>query len=187
MKGKFVKLGNYFRIIAVKKLMYRLGGIDLKGVKISSDTVLYGNVKLSPGVELRGNVYVSTATIGKNVVIERNASIIGVEKTPLVIGDETYIGHNCIIDGAGGLEIGDYVHISANVSVWTHNAVMKSIRGLELKSPDGRVEKKTVINSNVWIGGNSTVFPGIEIGSFSMISPGSNVDTDVKEKSKFSH
>src|SRR4030095_5352787 len=41
----------------------------------------------------------------------------------VVVGRNTWIGPNVILDGSGGLEIGDYCSISAGVQIYTHNTV----------------------------------------------------------------
>ena len=48
-----------------------------------------------------------------------NVLIIGDVK----VGKHTWIGPNVILDGTGGLEIGDYCSISAGVQIYTHHTV----------------------------------------------------------------
>ena len=66
---------------------------------------------VSPKAELGQGVFVgSGAVIGPKVIV----------------GPNTWIGPNVILDGSGGLEIGDYVSISAGVQIYTHNTVKQS-------------------------------------------------------------
>ena len=48
-----------------------------------------------------------------------NVLIIGDVK----VGKNTWIGPNVILDGSGGLEIGDFVSISAGVQIYTHDSL----------------------------------------------------------------
>ena len=48
-----------------------------------------------------------------------NVLIIGDVK----VGKKTWIGPNVILDGSGGLEIGDYCSISAGVQIYTHDTI----------------------------------------------------------------
>ena len=48
-----------------------------------------------------------------------NVLIIG----DVTFGSNTWIGPNVILDGSGGLKIGDYVSISAGVQIYSHHTV----------------------------------------------------------------
>jgi acetyltransferase-like isoleucine patch superfamily enzyme len=50
---------------------------------------------------------------------------------------------------------------------------------LENKSQKYRPTKSIVIESNVYIGGNCTIYPGITIGHHSIVAPNSAVNKDV--------
>ena len=91
------------------------------------------------------------------------------------VGRHTWIGPNVILDGQGGLEIGDYVSISAGVQIYTHDTVAWSVsRGAQpiAKSP-------TRIGSGVYIGPNSVIERGIAIGDGAVIGAMSFVNTDI--------
>ena len=69
------------------------------------------------------------------------------------VGAQTWIGPFTILDGSGGLEIGDYCSISAGVQIYSHDTTRWATTfGVELAelSP-------TVIESGVYIGANSFV------------------------------
>src|SRR6516162_8195639 len=81
---------------------------------------------------------------GEGTTCYDNVLILGDVK----VGRHTWIGPNVILDGQGGLEIGDYVSISAGAQIYTHDTVAWSVsRGQQpiAKSP-------TRIGSGVYIG-----------------------------------
>lgn len=95
----------------------------------------------------------------------------------LVIGD-VKIGSNCwvgpftILDGSGGLIIGDYSTISAGVHIYSHDNVKNT-----LTSGLHEIERKKVeIGSNTYIGPNSIISKGVSIGNFCVIGASSFVN-----------
>ena len=69
---------------------------------------------------------------GEGSSVYDNVLIIGDVK----VGKNTWIGPNCILDGSGGLEIGDHCSISAGVHIYTHDTVENSNSlGVKKKTP----------------------------------------------------
>lgn len=92
------------------------------------------------------------------------------------VGENTWIGPNCILDGSGGpLVIGDWCSISAGVHIYTHDTVRRSTSlGAE------PIDKAPVsIGSGVYIGPNSVVARGVSIGDKAVIGAMSFVDRDI--------
>ena len=100
-----------------------------------------------------------------------NVLIIG----DVEVGKNTWIGPNVILDGTGGLKIGDYVSISAGVQIYTHNTVDWST-SLGKKSP---ITKSTEIGNGVYLGPNSIIQMGVNIGERSIIGAMSFVNKDI--------
>jgi acetyltransferase-like isoleucine patch superfamily enzyme len=76
------------------------------------------------------------------------------------VGQNTWIGPNVILDGSGGLIIGDNCSISAGVQIYTHHTVEWAITM-------GKADydyMPTMIGSGVYIGPNSIVSMGVTIG-----------------------
>jgi len=98
----------------------------------------------------------------------------------VVVGRNTWIGPNVILDGSGGLEIGDYCSISAGVQIYTHHTVRWSVSlGIE--------EKETApvkVGSGVYIGPQSVIQMGVNIGDKAVIGAMSFVNRDVPPKAK---
>jgi len=96
------------------------------------------------------------------------------------VGKHTYIGPNVILDGTGGLEIGDYCSISAGVHIYTHNSVLWA-----LNMGKAEYERMPVkIGSGVYIGPGTIVTMGVSIGNQCLIGAQSLVNRSIPERSK---
>jgi len=100
----------------------------------------------------------------------------GVEKAP----DLTqWIGAFSVLDGSGGLSIGEYTIISPGCKIFSH------VNELPLKGADRPVVKrKTKIGSHVYLGPNVVVCAGVTIGDGAVIGAGTYIDEDVPEGMK---
>jgi acetyltransferase-like isoleucine patch superfamily enzyme len=92
--------------------------------------------------------------------------------------DEPKIGKNCwigpftVIDGSGGLEIGEGTTISSGVHIYTHSAVKRNISAKVYPTID-RLPVK--IGKYCHIGPNSTILMGTKIGDRVVIGAGTVV------------
>lgn len=96
------------------------------------------------------------------------------------VGEHTWIGPNVILDGRGGLEIGNHCSISAGVHIYTHNTVRWSLSG-------GRVPMEkapTKIGSSVYIGPNSVISKGVTVGDGAVVGALSFVNHDIPAGAK---
>jgi acetyltransferase-like isoleucine patch superfamily enzyme len=92
------------------------------------------------------------------------------------VGKNVWIGPYTIIDGSGGLEIGDGCDISAGVHIYTHATVRRCVS----KRVYNKVDKKPVkIGNYVFIGANATILAGVKIGDHSIIGAGAVVNKDI--------
>lgn len=96
------------------------------------------------------------------------------------VGRHTWIGPGVILDGQGGLEIGDHCAISAGVQIYTHHTVRKSV---QLGAADMDL-KPTRIGNGVYIGPNSVIQMGVSIGDKAVIGTMSFVNCDIPEGAK---
>lgn len=106
-----------------------------------------------------------------------NVLIIGDVK----VGKNTWIGPNVILDGSGGLEIGDYVSINAGTQIYTHNSVKWS----NSLGVDEIERAPTKIGNGVFIGPNCVIQMGININNFAIIGALSFVNKDVPISGKW--
>ena len=106
-----------------------------------------------------------------------NVLIIGNVK----VGKNVWIGPNVVLDGSGGLEIGDYVSISSGVHIYTHDTVSWS-NSLGKKPKE---TKSTKIGHGVYIGPNSIIQMGLNISDKAIIGSLSFVNKDIPENGKW--
>lgn len=97
-----------------------------------------------------------------------------------VIGEGTWIGPYCLIDGSGGLEIGRGCDISSGTHIYTHSSALRCVSGREYPAVDRGPVK---IGDRVFIGANSVINKGVTIGDESIIGAGSVVTKDVASRS----
>lgn len=100
-----------------------------------------------------------------------NVLIIG----DVTVGRHSFIGPNVILDGSGGLVIGDHVSVSAGVQIYSHHTVKRATSlGAE---PIERAA--THIGNGVYIGPNAVIQKGVRIGERAVIGALSLVNRDV--------
>jgi len=93
-----------------------------------------------------------------------------------VIGAGTWIGAFTLIDGSGGLEIGEGCDISSGVHIYTHSSARRCVSGRRF----AQVERQPVkIGDRVFIGANAVVNMGVTIGDESVVGAGAVVTRDV--------
>lgn len=92
------------------------------------------------------------------------------------IGDGTWIGAFTIIDGSGGLVIGQGCDISSGVHIYTHSSARRCVSGRRFDE----VERQPVhIGDRVFIGANAVVNMGVTIGDEAVVGAGAVVTRDV--------
>ena len=97
------------------------------------------------------------------------------------VGKNTWIGPNVILDGSGGLTIGDFVSISAGVQIYTHHTVDWS--NSFGKNPIN--SKTTIIGSGVYLGPNSIIQMGIHIGDKAVVGAMSFVNKNIPKERRW--
>lgn len=95
----------------------------------------------------------------------------------IAAGDHLAINKGAHIDGRGGIAFGDNVLVGPNVFIGSSNHVIDS--GDTPRMGLGHIPMPTKIGSNVWIGANAVICPGVIIGDNSIIAAGSVVTKDV--------
>lgn len=82
------------------------------------------------------------------------------------------IGHECKLDGRGGLEIGNAVNLSTGVWIWTAE---HDVQSSDFRLVLGRV----VIDDHAWIAGRVVIMPGVRVGRGAVVASGAVVTKDV--------
>ena len=84
------------------------------------------------------------------------------------VGENVWIGPSTLLDGSGGLSIGDNCHISAGVQVYSHDTVKRALSGNELEAEHA----PTSIGHHCHIGAGSIILKGVSIGHHSVVGAG---------------
>jgi acetyltransferase-like isoleucine patch superfamily enzyme len=113
---------------------------------------------------------------GEGTTIYDSAVVLGDVK----VGENTWIGPFTILDGSGGLVIGDNCSISAGVQIYSHDTVKWAISG----GKDPYEYASTHISSNCYIGPNTIITKGVTIGEGCIIGANSYVDRTWPKDSK---
>ena len=92
----------------------------------------------------------------------------------LEFGERVFVNQNCSFYDLGGITIGDRTMIGPGVTLSTAGHPVEPTERL-----DGITTAPIVIESNVWIGANATITPGVRVGSGSVVAAGSVVAKDV--------
>jgi acetyltransferase-like isoleucine patch superfamily enzyme len=109
----------------------------------------------------------------RDITIYNSATLIG----DVEIGEHTWIGPFCMLDGSGGLEIGRYCSISTGCQILTHDTVKWSLSGGKTK-PERAATK---IGDCCFLGSHAIVAKGVTIGSHCVIAAGAVVTKDVDD------
>jgi len=123
------------------------------------------------------------AKIGKGVRIQSPFMIHNADQTlpiysNLIIGDDCYIGRDCIFDLMDKINIGEKVTISHRAVLNTHtNAGKSPIANKTLINTSGEIK----INDGAYLGSNVTVLESVIIGSQSIIGAKSLVNRDIQD------
>ena len=94
------------------------------------------------------------------------------DRPSISIGKHTIINQQCVLDGRGGLRIGNNVSVSAGVWLLTDGHDMHDPFFPEVLAPIN-------IGDYVWIGSRALVLPGVTIGDGSVVAAGAVMTKDV--------
>ena len=134
--------------------------------------MVVSNIQLGTNCEVDPSSSINNVVLGDNVKVAKRCSIFGGADNSLIIGDNTYIGMNTIIQGyARSIKIGKYVSIAQNVNIMSgsgpNNEILKSI------FPSHR--EPVVIGDLCWIGASAIIMPGVTLGKACVVGANSYV------------
>ena len=141
---------------------------------------LTSTVDIREGVVIRNPKNLHT---GKNVMIDAYSMLHcggyswSDGKGCINIGDNVYIGPQCVLFGAREISIGSDVLISPGVVITSHQHSYL-IPKFPMRKQETRFDKVTIYD-NVWIGANATILPGVKIYEGSIVAAGAVVNKDV--------
>ncbi len=109
-------------------------------------------------------------SLGRKTYIGRNVEVK--EPMNICIGSHCVINRDCVLNGRGGLVIGDNVDVAQGVYILTeqhdYNDDMHSL-----------VKMSVHIDDYVWIATRATVLPGVSLGKGAVVACGAVVTKDV--------
>jgi maltose O-acetyltransferase len=95
----------------------------------------------------------------------------------LEVGDDCFLGDECLLDLAEGIVLGAQVTLAERVLVLTHTNVGYKDHPLQHHFPASASPVR--IESGSFVGAGVTLLPGITIGAGSFVAAGAVVTTDV--------
>lgn len=100
------------------------------------------------------------------------------------IGENTFVNTNCMFLDNNKITIGKNGLIAPYVQIYTASHPLKASERIIGKGIESRYltySKPVTIGDNVWIGGNSVIFPGVSIGNNVTIGAGSIVTKNIPD------
>lgn len=110
------------------------------------------------------------AKVGRNVRVCSSVMIVGAGE--LEIGDNTWIGHRCLISASSSVRIGKNVDIAPNVFIGngTHGITPGRDR-----IADVEYSRDVEVGDGCWLCAGSMVLPGVSLGAKCVVAAGSVV------------
>lgn len=96
------------------------------------------------------------------------------------VGEKTWIGPFTILDGSGGLTIGNNCSISAGVQIYTHDTVQWAISG----GKAAYEYETTSIGNNCYLAPNVIIAKGVQLGDECIVGANSFVNKSFPKGSK---
>lgn len=100
------------------------------------------------------------------------------------IGENTFVNTNCMFLDNNLIKIGKNGLIAPYVQIYTTSHPLNASNRIYQEGERTRYRSSTkpvIIGDNVWIGGNSVIFPGVTIGNNVTIGAGSVVTKDIPD------
>ena len=142
--------------------------------------IRFGNSKKSPKISaLPINFYAgfhSKLVIGHSVCIGPGVNIVVKDHAQLEVGSNTYFTSDSHIESIKEIKIGSNCAISWGVTIIDHNHHEIRYEG------KGEERMKVSIGDHVWIGCNTVILPGTQIGSHTVVAAGSVVKGEFPDR-----
>lgn len=135
---------------------------------------MLNNIYVNPNGEIANNTRFSSTVNFAN-------------KQKIILGDNIYIGHNVVFDGTGCIVIKEGCQIASGVSILTHSSHL-SIRlfGAHYSECNGKEENGYLVGTvqigkYTFIGTNTIILPGVEIGKGCIVGANSLVNINLPD------
>jgi len=117
--------------------------------------------------------------IGKRCLIGRNTTVSTGYKGYVKIGSNVIVGANSLLQGPGGIDIGDNVLMGDQIILNAGKHIYSSTNIPIIEQ--GITMEGIVINDDVWIGAGAIVTDGVTISKGAVIEAGSVVNMNIPE------
>lgn len=120
---------------------------------------------------------------GEDVTVQKPVRVL--YGTHTTFGDHVFVNAGCNFLDGGRITIGDRVLLAPDVKIYTgYHSLLAGERWQ--RKADGSLHLITkvspvTIGSDVWIGGNATILPGVHIGNNVVVAAGAVVERDVPD------
>jgi acetyltransferase-like isoleucine patch superfamily enzyme len=108
---------------------------------------------------------------GVDVTVYDSATLIG----DVTIGDHSWVGPFCLLDGTGGLSIGRWCSIATGAQLQSHDTVRWAVSGGRLPYEYSPVR----VEDRCFVGAHAVVTRGVTVGAGSVVGAGAVVTRDV--------
>ncbi|MCS6956743.1 MAG: acyltransferase [Patescibacteria group bacterium] len=108
--------------------------------------------------------------IGKGSTIHTGARFY--DPRNIIIGEDSIVGENCVLDGRDKLIIGNHVDIASEVMIYNSE---HDINSVDFKAINGSV----LIDDYCFIGPRVIILPGVKIGKGAVVAAGAVVTKDI--------
>ncbi len=119
------------------------------------------------------------ARLGRRVIVHdvRFFNLYRRGLSGLEVGDECFLGDECLLDLAEGIRLEKQVTLAERVLVLTHTNVGYADHPLQPHFP--AMAAPVVVETGAFLGANVAVLPGVRVGARSFVAAGSVVTEDV--------
>ncbi len=93
----------------------------------------------------------------------------------IMVGAHFYANYGCVMVDTAPIIIGDHVLLGPGVHIYCANHPLDHMQ----RRTGQEIMSEVVIGDDVWIGGHTTINPGVHIGKRSVIGSGSVVTHDI--------
>ena len=147
-----------------------------ENVSLGSDVLLMPGARLicagmPPYLEAAGKIEIGAQSI------VREGAILQTYGGTIKIGRNCTVNPYCLIQGNGGIEIGDNTLIASHVCMYSANHIFAD--ATQPIRAQGETRQGIRIGSDVWVGGGVIILDGVTIGDGAVVAAGAVVNRDV--------
>jgi acetyltransferase-like isoleucine patch superfamily enzyme len=136
--------------------------------------MITGNIIIGENVYIDPSSKVNNVIIDDNVKIANGVNIFGSKACQLKIGQGSYIGPYCMLEGFNGkVTIGSFVSFAQRITLLTGSAPNASEK---MQRIFPLLKGAVSIGDHTWIGAHCVIMPKVEIGKYCVVAANSFVN-----------